>query len=214
MERIEFTSNYSDLSTDQGFQFEFFCDRCGTGYRTSFQPSVIGGVSNALDAASGLFGGVFGRVADLGERARSATWEKAHDEAFFRATEELKPSFVQCPRCNAWVCRQRCWNVNSGLCKECAPDLGVEMAAAQASRTLEEIWAHSKVAENDREMLREASWREGVRATCPVCNAPLAGHVKFCSSCGASIRSKAHCSQCGSQLEAGARFCAECGAHV
>ena len=41
-ERIEFTRNYSDLSTNQGFQFEFKCDRCGTGYRTRFQGSIVG----------------------------------------------------------------------------------------------------------------------------------------------------------------------------
>lgn len=58
MSKIEFTTNYSDLSTDEGFQFEFFCDRCGTGYRTSFQPSAIGKISGALDAAGSLLGGV------------------------------------------------------------------------------------------------------------------------------------------------------------
>jgi hypothetical protein len=50
----------------------------------------------------------------------------------------------------------------------CSPDLGVEMAAAQSSRTVEEIWAHSKMAEDDREMLKESSWRAGVTASCPV----------------------------------------------
>ena len=34
---IEYNANYSDQSTQKGFQFEFFCDRCGTGYRTRFQ---------------------------------------------------------------------------------------------------------------------------------------------------------------------------------
>jgi len=28
-DKIAFTKNYSDLSTNQGFQFEFYCDRCG-----------------------------------------------------------------------------------------------------------------------------------------------------------------------------------------
>ena len=46
---------------------------------------------------------------------------------------------------------RQCWNDGKGLCKNCAPDLGVEMAAAQSSRTVEEIWAHSKMAEADRE---------------------------------------------------------------
>lgn len=213
-QRIEFTRNYSDLSTNQGFQFEFFCDRCGTGYRTRFQPSTLGTVSSVLDAAGSLFGGVLGRAADLGEHARSATWEKAHDEAFLKAAEEIRPEFIQCPRCSTWVCRKSCWNANKGLCKECAPDLGVEMAAAQASRTVEEIWAHSRVAEEDREMLKEKSWRAGVRATCPNCNAPLAANVKFCPECGTEIRAEAYCAQCGAKLSPEAKFCTECGAKV
>jgi len=118
MSKIEFTQNYSDLSTNQGFQFEFYCDRCGSGFRTRFQPSTLGTVSNALDAASSLFGGILGRAADLGERARSATWEKAHDENFIKAMEELKPDFVQCPRCSSWICRESCWNVNKGFVQE------------------------------------------------------------------------------------------------
>jgi len=211
-QEIEFTRNYSDLSTNQGFQFEFYCDRCGTGYRTRFQASAMGTVSSALDAAGSLFGGILGQAANLGERARSATWEKAHDEAFTKAMEELKPDFVQCPRCSSWVCRRSCWNTNKGLCKQCAPDLGVEMAAAQASRTVEEVWAHSKVAEEDREMLKEESWRAGVRATCPNCNVPLAANVKFCQECGAKIQPQKHCTQCGAALSPGTKFCGECGA--
>ena len=68
VERIEFTRNYSDLSTNQGFQFEFYCDRCGGGFRTRFKPSMLGAVSGAMDTASSLFGGLFGKAADLSER--------------------------------------------------------------------------------------------------------------------------------------------------
>jgi hypothetical protein len=39
---IEFASNYHDLSTDRGFQFEFYCNRCHSGYRTSFKPWAVG----------------------------------------------------------------------------------------------------------------------------------------------------------------------------
>ena len=208
---IEFTRNYSDQSTEKGFQYEFYCDRCGTGYRTRFQAFALGTVSSALDTASNLFGGLFGRAAQVGEEARSAAWEKAHDAAFEKAMEELKPDFIQCPRCSTWVCRKSCWNTKKGLCKQCAPDLGVEMAAAQASRTTEEIWAHSKMADEDREMLKEESWREGARATCPECGAALAAKVKFCPDCGAKIQSEAHCTECGAKLEPGAKFCPECG---
>jgi len=210
--KIQFTRNYSDQSTNQGFQFEFYCDRCGTGYRTRFQASTLGTVTSALEAAGSFFGGFLGQVADLGEKARSATWEKAHDEAFEKAMQELRPDFVQCPRCSSWVCRKSCWNESKGLCKECSPDMGVEMAAAQSSRTVEEIWAHSKMAESDRSMLEEKSWREGVRATCPQCSAPLQSNAKFCPECGARINEKKHCTGCGAALEPGTKFCPECGA--
>ena len=212
MAKIQFTQNYNDLSTNKGFQFEFFCDRCGTGYRTEFNASALGTLSSALDAASSLFGGLFGTAADLGERARTAAWEKAHDGAFVDAMEELKPDFVQCSRCSAWVCKKSCWNDGKGLCKNCAPDLGVEMAAAQASRTVQEIWAHSQVAEEDRAMLKEKNWREGVRATCPGCHAPLPAKVKFCAECGTKIDGEKHCTECGTTLKAGAKFCPDCGA--
>lgn len=152
-DKIKFVRNYSDLSTSKGFQFEFYCDRCGSGYRTRFKPSVTGTVAGVLDAAGGLFGGLFSRAADVGERVRSASWEKAHDDAFAAAVEELKPDFIQCPRCMSWVCRSGCWNTKKGLCKACAPDLGVEMAAAQASKSVEEVWAHAAMAEEDKNWL-------------------------------------------------------------
>jgi len=170
--------------------------------------------ASALDAASGIFGGIFGQAANLSEQARSAAWEKAHDAAFEKAMEELRPEFVQCPRCSSWVCRKSCWNNQKGLCKNCAPDYGVEMAAAQASRTVEEIWAHSKMAEEDREMLKEKSWREGVRATCPNCEAPLANNAKFCPECGTKIKAEQFCTECGNKLLPNAKFCPECGTKV
>ena len=42
MALIQFTRNYTDHSNDQGYQFEFFCRRCGNGYSSSFQHSVTG----------------------------------------------------------------------------------------------------------------------------------------------------------------------------
>jgi len=209
--QIEFTKNYTDHSTDRGFQFEFFCDRCGTGYRTHFQPFAAGTLSSALNTASSLFGGILSNAANASESIKSAGWQKAWDDAFIKAAEELKPDFIQCPRCSTWVCKKSCWNTQRGLCKNCAPDMGVEMAAAQASRTVQEIWEHSKVAESDREMLKDESWRAGVRATCPNCNAPLAKNVKFCPECGTAIQADKFCTKCGAKLAADAKFCPECG---
>jgi membrane protease subunit (stomatin/prohibitin family) len=207
---IEFVSNYNDLSTDRGFQFEFYCNRCSSGYRTPFKAWVVGTASAVLDTASGLFGGIFGSAANVGERVRSATWERAHDEAFAAALEEIRPSFVQCPRCSTWVCRKSCWNTKRGLCKECAPDLGVEMSAAQASRSVEEAWAHAAMAEEDKKLGKEY-WRETIRGSCPNCEAPLASNAKFCPECGAKLKDARFCEKCGAKMSSEAKFCPECG---
>ena len=209
---IRFVRNYSGLSTDKGFQFEFFCDRCGTGHRTRFDASVTGTVTGLLDSASSMFGGLFGTAANVGHSVRSAAWEKSHDGAYEKAVNEVTPEFQQCPRCSAWVCKDQCWSDKKGLCKNCAPDLGVEMAAAQASKSVEEIWAHAAMAEEDKKLGKEV-WREGIRATCPDCNAPLAQNSKFCPDCGARVQAK-HCTSCGAKLTANAKFCPDCGEKV
>ncbi len=211
MALIQFVRNHNDESTERGFQFEFYCDRCGTGCRTRFKQSTTGLVSGALEAASSVLGGLFSTAADLGSRVHSAAWEQAHDDAFVEAVAEARPFFVQCPRCSSWVCRKSCWNVKRGLCKECAPDLGVEMSAAQASRSVEEVWAHAAMADEDRKLSSE-HWQETIRASCPECQAPLASNSKFCPECGAKLKGAKFCAQCGAAWPASAKFCPECGA--
>jgi hypothetical protein len=212
-EIMEFMNNYSDLSTDRGFQFEFTCGRCGSGYKTRFKGYAAGTVAEILDGAGGIFGGILGQAADIGERVRSAGWQKARDEAFQEAMEEIKPKFVQCPRCNAWVCRKRCWNQKRGLCKDDAPDLGVEMSAAQAERSVEEVHAHAAMAEEDKKLGKE-NWRETIRAVCPECEEPLEGNARFCPSCGAQLKKKAVCPECGEKVNPKAKFCQGCGAKL
>ncbi|HPH94398.1 MAG TPA: zinc ribbon domain-containing protein [Anaerolineaceae bacterium] len=209
-EKIVFTGNYNDLSTDRGFQFEFICSRCSTGFRTPFKAWAIGNVSGVMDAASSIFGGLFSQAANLTERARSAGWQQARDAALEESLTAMHEDFIQCPRCSSWVCRQKCWNTKRGLCKNCAPDLGVEMSAAQASHSVQEIWAHAAMAEEDKK-LAEGNWNETIRASCPECNTPLATNAKFCPNCGAKLKVAQHCTQCGAKLQPGAKFCAECG---
>jgi len=209
-EFIEFTRNYSDLSTGQGFQWEFHCERCGNGYRSQFQASATGMVTQALDTASSLLGGVLGRAADLSNRVQSATWERAHDKAFGEAAQEVRHLFVQCPRCNAWVCRERCWNEDRGLCHSCAPAVEVEAAAAQAET----------IAAQTVDKIRSVTYKvdqyleggDDKRAACPKCGAALKLGAKFCAECGTRIEEKRFCTECGQPLAANARFCPECGA--
>jgi len=211
MEEIQFTRNYSDHCTDQGFQFEFNCNRCGNGYRSSFQPWAVGAVSGALDAASSLFGGIFGQAADMGQRVRSATWQQARDKAFIEAAQNLKPNFVQCPHCTNWVCRKSCWNQTRGLCKDCAPDLAVAISAQQSIKAMEKIQMDVSADAEDEAVISSVG-KTKMKASCPQCDAPLAANAKFCPECGTKIQEKKFCAECGASLNPGMKFCPECGA--
>ena len=206
MALIQFTRNYQDLSTDQGFQFEFFCDRCGNGYQTEFQSSISGNVANALDAASSLLGGFFNNASNLAHRAKSASWEKAHDTAFAAAVEVARPNFQKCKRCGNLVDAD-CWNAGRMLCKSCAPDLEEEFSAAQVQATVQKAHevAYTAVEVNPDQ------FKQTIVAACPHCGAKLTGG-KFCPECGKPVAAKKFCTECGKEIAAGVKFCPECGA--
>jgi hypothetical protein len=211
MSKFSFTKNYNDLSTDTGFQFEFVCDRCQKGFRTRFQASAVGTLNSFVGTANNILGGIFGSASQVTEAAKSAGYQKAHDDALINAAEEVKNDFKQCPKCQSWVCVDDCWNNNKGLCKQCAPDLGVEMAAAQASKSVEEVWSKAAMAEEDKKLSTE-NWRSGKRANCPKCNKTIPNvDAKFCPECGAEINPNRHCTKCGEKMKSDAKFCASCG---
>ena len=87
MPLIQFTKNHTDHSTDKGYQFEFFCDRCGNGFMTGFKPSLTGYAGTALRAASDLFGGVFGRASAGAYEIERAVQGSGHDKAFQEAVD-------------------------------------------------------------------------------------------------------------------------------
>jgi ribosomal protein L32 len=205
MALIQFTRNYHDLSTDTGFQFEFFCDRCGNGYQTEFQASTLGTVTNALDAASNLFGGVLGRAANVARGVRSAAWEKAHDNAFAGAVEEAKPHFHKCKRCGKWV-DDDCWNAQRTMCKDCAPDLQEEMSSIQVQAAIND--AREKAETVD--YVTADTFKQTIISSCPHCGAKVSSG-KFCPECGKPLATEKLCTNCGAKIDAGARFCGECG---
>jgi hypothetical protein len=206
MSSIKFTRNYNDLSTDRGFQFEFFCDRCGNGHQTRFDASATGVVADVLDTAGNLLGGLFGSAANVGRTVHSAAWEKAHDDAFEEAVEELRPQFHQCKRCGHWV-DEVCWNDERNLCKDCAPDLEEEYSSIQTQAAIND--AREKAETVD--YVKAEKFKNTVVASCPHCGAKSSGG-KFCQECGQSLLGEKHCTECGSKIKANAKFCAECGA--
>src|SRR5213083_2021342 len=103
MVAIRFTGNYEDLSTDRGYQFKFYCEKCGNGYMSTFKTSKMGIAASAAEVAGSLFGGLFGKVSDTAYQIQRAVGGPAHDSALKEAVEEIRPLFKQCTRCGQWV---------------------------------------------------------------------------------------------------------------
>jgi hypothetical protein len=214
MSTQSFTRNYRDHSNDQGFQFEFFCDKCGNGFRSSFQTSALGVAASMLKAAGTLLGGGAWRAGWGADHVKDAFRGQAWDSAFQQAIEECKPKFHQCTRCGQWVCPEVCWNHARGLCETCAPNLGEQAVAIQAQVAVEQAW--SKARETDQMRgLDVQSEVAAVGVSCPKCQATLGPEIKFCSQCGTAVKMAAQgprfCAGCGAQLVAGSHFCTQCG---
>ena len=214
-----FTRNYNDLSTEAGFQFEFYCDCCGNGYKSTFKSSTTYGKKAKSERfgkmASGI-GSLFGGVAgDLGwslERgsdmianrhsSESPEWRKEQEQAFDEAQEEVRDRFHKCPACNSWVCDD-CWNEESELCTACAPREAAYVAQA-----------HNRAMQRNIDEAAETAtvWKgklEKRTTVCPSCGKP-AGDGKFCNYCGSPLK-KNLCPNCGAEVPNGMKFCGECG---
>ena len=204
MAMIQFTKNYTDRSNDQGFQFEFFCDKCGNGFVSRFQLSTMGMAAGILKAAGSIFGGALGRAGWAGDQVKDVFRGKAWDEAFAKAVEEGRGKFKQCTRCGKWVCPEVCWNEKRSLCEECAPDLQEEAASAQAKAAAEQVVERAR--QSDQVGKLDLSAHQV--AACPHCGARAEGG-KFCPECGKPLSNRANCAKCGTRFDG--KFCPECG---
>ncbi len=206
MPNIPFTDNYTDLSSQRGFQFKFSCEKCGNGYMSTFRANKLGMAAAAADVAGSLLGGIFGRAAQTAQSLQSMAAGPQHDSALEAAVKEISPLFKQGPRCGKWVCEPVCWNKKAGLCENCAPDLDEEIAAAQAAAAKEQIV--EKVRQVD--YLAQRDLAQVAPALCPKCGAKTQGG-KFCPDCGAAISAKKKCAHCGAEADGTPKFCPECG---
>jgi hypothetical protein len=207
-----FTRNHRDHSNDHGYQFEFFCDKCGSGFRSSFKTSTLGLAASVIKAAGAFLGGSLYRAGWGADQLKDAFRGPAWDAAFKEAIDECRPRFHQCTLCGGWFCPQVCWNTERGLCEGCAPNLAEHAPALQASTAVEQ--ARQKVAQVDQTRGVDVAEAAAAIRTCSQCQGSLAAGARFCAQCGGAVAvaGPRFCTGCGGSLAAGSRFCSGCGA--
>lgn len=209
-----FTRNHRDHSSENGYQFEFFCDKCGNGYRSSFKTSAMGVAASVLKAAGALFGGSMRNAGWGAAHLKDAFRGPAWDSAFEEAIAECRPKFRQCTLCGTWVCPEVCWNAERGLCESCAPNLAEHAPALQAQAAVAQ--ARQRIQESDQVRGADVASAVASVGSCSKCQTSLAPGARFCAQCGAPAAAAGpkFCSGCGGALAPGARFCPGCGQAV
>ncbi len=208
MAYIQFVKNYQDHSTDMGYQFEFFCDRCGNGFMSQFHPNKLGAVGEVARGLGNVFGGFLGRAAGASDNVDRLMRGKAHDDALAQATSEIKPLFNQCQRCGTWVCKNVCFNNEVGMCANCAPKKEGEIEAAKSAAFVQQV--QQKAYETD--FVADVNLNQQRVVTCPRCGSGTGG-AKFCPSCGLNLvpAQETFCTACGNKTTPGMKFCGSCG---
>jgi hypothetical protein len=106
MTTIPFTGNYQDLSTDRGYQFKFYCEKCNNGYMSSFKASAMGMIGSAA------------RVADSSYEVQRAVGGTAHDSAL-KDAEAAREQIQQKAREVDWTKSRDVGKVSGAVCGQC-----------------------------------------------------------------------------------------------
>lgn len=209
-----FSRNMRDVSrgphdVDAGFQFDFYCERCRDTWRSPFEAYRRGQVAGWLTRAASMLGG--GIANDAGRAATGiadAAWGEARDTAMQTAIVQAEQHFHRCAKCQNQVC-PKCWNVEKGLCLDCAPDLQAEVEAARSSALVAQ--ARENAQEVGKAQAAQVDVKRDSTNACPRCKAMTYGS-KFCPECGFDLAgARIACGGCKAMMPAGTRFCTECG---
>ncbi|MEV4315721.1 zinc ribbon domain-containing protein [Actinocrispum sp. NPDC049592] len=207
---VPFTGNVRDMCNENGFQWEFHCNRCNNGFQSPFEQNIASRGKGLLRMAGEWFGGkvetLSSGVEDFNRYSWSGEGSATKDRHFAKAVELVRPNFRQCRACGRWVCAQFCWNNDVGQCMECSPLIAEEIARAQSDAQRYQF----------REKAFEQDWTshqnlaEVPKLRCDSCGGSTPGG-KFCQHCGQALIKEVHCTQCGTKASPGAMFCAQCG---
>lgn len=108
-----FTKKSKDLSDQNGFQFSFYCDRCGRAWTSQRIPYQV-----SADAASSM------------DDLHKAVWAYQHNAAYERANNEGMLLFSHCPTCERWVC-DSCIDIGEQDCADYCKDCMAHQIQAQ-----------------------------------------------------------------------------------
>jgi hypothetical protein len=237
MSMIAFVANYEDLSTDKGYQFKFYCDKCHNGFLSGYEANTLGTAAGLLEAAGSFFGSYLHQAGETAFAVQRAIGGPSHDAAVQRAVTEGKTHFHQCPRCAQWVCPEVCWNSKVGLCHSCAPNIQGTIAVAQSNATADQI--NAKVRQQDMisgldlrtpavvpPVSGSGGFIETPRSYSPEAPRTLPGPtaytpvptpapvVRVPALLTPAVSAASTCNVCSNPLLANAKFCGECGTPV
>ena len=78
------TRKYTNVSTEEAFQFVFYCDRCGKEWQSAPCAFDMKGFEH--------------------DNIRAMLWDKQHEDAYEHANREAGERFIRCPVCGCRVC--------------------------------------------------------------------------------------------------------------
>jgi hypothetical protein len=179
-EEVWFSQNNRDLSVsygnDAGFEFEFYCRRCGDTWRSGFENYTLGRASGWLRRASSMASNVTSNIGfdvanTVGDLA-DAGWHKARDAALKRAVGQAE---VEQARAQGQV--------------QAAREAGFT-AGAESVQSVDVVTQHQLVCPQCRtethgaKFCPECGHRIDQPAHCGSCGQPVPPAAKFCPECG------------------------------
>ena len=175
--RIPFTGNYSDLSNNDGYQFEFRCERCGNGFRSGFQRDMAATGQKFVQGLGRLVGyGAMYRVTSAADRFLDrSTNSEAKDKALAEAVAGIT-AFPPVPWLRRLGVRRGLLERSRRPVRALLPNQAHELAQLQADARRDQM----------REGLRNVNLIGGVdlgqqsSTRCPSCGTPhrAAGSVR------------------------------------
>ena len=135
---IAFTTNYSDLSTDNVFQLEFRCSRCGNGYPTELDTFELSAASSAgtrgrgpASSAPGTSPSRWPPPGRASPSRRLAHTKMAEEDMRLTEADWREGITASCPACSAAAA------TNAELCARCDATLKAARHSTQFCARLE-----------------------------------------------------------------------------